>query len=120
MILGSTLLLVGAGIFVKGWSELYDARRENRLTTSGLYGFVRHPQYGGLFIALFGEGIVHWPTIFSVGLFPIIVLVYVLLARKEERQMIKSFGEQYREYQRRVPMFFPGRAQWRQLFRMAQ
>jgi protein-S-isoprenylcysteine O-methyltransferase Ste14 len=119
MILGTALFLIGAGMFVGGWRELYYARRENRLATRGLYGFVRHPQYGGLFIALFGEGIVHWPTIFSVGLFPIIVPAYVLLARKEERQMIKSFGEQYREYQRRVPMFFPGRAQWRQLFRMA-
>jgi protein-S-isoprenylcysteine O-methyltransferase Ste14 len=120
MFLGYALLLAGAGIVVEEWHELYNAHRENRLITSGLYGVVRHPQYSGLFIALFGEGIVHWPTIFSVALFPVIVLAYVLLTRKEERQMMKSFSEEYREYQRRVPMFFPGRAQWRQLFGMAQ
>ena len=83
-------------------------------------GLVRHPQYSGLFIALFGEGVVHWPTIFSVGLFPIIVLVYVLLAREEERQMIESFGERYREYQSGVPMFFPRWSKWRELFEALQ
>ena len=116
MILGYTLVIAGAGIFIEGWRELYRARRQNRLATSDLYGLVRHPQYSGLFIALFGEGVVHWPTIFSVGLFPIIVLVYVLLAREEERQMIELFGERYREYQRRVLMFFPRWRKWRELF----
>jgi protein-S-isoprenylcysteine O-methyltransferase Ste14 len=36
--------------------ELYRAQREKRLATDGLYGLVRHPQYTGLFIGLFGEG----------------------------------------------------------------
>jgi protein-S-isoprenylcysteine O-methyltransferase Ste14 len=80
-----------------------------------LYGFVRHPQYTGLFVALFGEGVVHWPTIFSVALFPIIVLAYTLLARREEQHMLAQFGEEYRAYQRRVPMFVPGKGQWRAL-----
>ncbi len=85
--------------------------------TDGLYGLVRHPQYLGLFIGLFGEGVVHWPTIFSVILFPIIVLVSHL-ARKEERRMVEQFGDEYRAYQRRVPMFIPKSNQsnqWRQL-----
>lgn len=56
-----------------GSRELYRARQQNRLATTGLYGLVRHPQYTGLFIGLFGEGVVHWPTLFSVGLFPVIV-----------------------------------------------
>lgn len=47
----------------------------------------------------------HWPTIFSLAAFLIIVFAYVLLARKEERQMLKEFGDEYREYQRRVLMF---------------
>jgi protein-S-isoprenylcysteine O-methyltransferase Ste14 len=58
---------------------------------------------------------VHWPTLFSVGLFPVIVLAYVLLARREEQQMIERFGEEYLVYQRQVPMFFPGRGQWPRL-----
>jgi len=115
MLLGYALLFLGLGMFAQGWRELYRARQQNRLATDGLYGVVRHPQYTGLLIALFGEGVVHWPTFFSVGLFPIIVLVYSRLARKEEQQMVQQFGETYRTYQGRVPMFLPRRGQWRQL-----
>jgi len=115
MIPGYILLFAGIGLFAQGWRELYRARQQNRLVTDGLYGVVRHPQYLGLFVALFGEGIVHWPTVFSVGLFPIIVLAYTYLARKEERRMVEQFGDEYRAYQRRVPMFIPGTGQWRKL-----
>ncbi|HHX4058159.1 TPA: methyltransferase family protein [Burkholderia contaminans] len=108
MLVGYALLFLGVGTFIQGWRELYNAHQRNTLATEGLYAMVRHPQYTGLFIALFGEGVVHWPTIFSVALFPVIVLAYTLLAYREERDMVKRFGAQYREYQRKVPMFFPG------------
>lgn len=114
MLLGYTLLFVGIGIFAQGWRELYRAQREGRLATRGLYALVRHPQYAGLFIGLFGEGVVHWPTIFSVALFPVIVLVYWLLARTEEERVLKEFGDEYRAYRRRVPMFIPKLGLWRQ------
>lgn len=120
MLIGYALLFVGIGLFIQGWRELYRAHQQNRLATLGLYGFVRHPQYTGLFIGLFGEGVVHWPTVFSVILFPVIVLVYTLLAYREERQMLKQFGEQYRIYQEHVPMFFPGQRRWRQFIERSQ
>lgn len=115
MVLGYVLLFFGIGLFAQGWRELHRAHREKRLATSGLYGVVRNPQYLGLFIALFGEGVVHWPTFFSVGLFPVIVLAYFRLAQREEREVAARFGAEYRDYQKRVPMFFPGRGGWRQL-----
>ena len=65
---------------------------------------------------LFGEGVVHWPTVFSLTAFPIVVIAYALLARKEEPQMIEKFGDEYRKYQRRVPMFLPRWGDWRKLF----
>jgi protein-S-isoprenylcysteine O-methyltransferase Ste14 len=115
MILGYALLFAGFGIFMERWRELHRGWQENRLVTGGLYGLVRHPQYTGLFIALFGEGIVHWPTIFSVALFPAIVLSYFLLARSEERKIVEQFGDEYRAYRKRVPMFIPRWGQWRKL-----
>lgn len=39
-------------------------RQENRLITDRLYGLVWHPQYTGLFIALFGEALFIGPTFF--------------------------------------------------------
>lgn len=115
MVLGYLLLFVGIGLFAQGWRELYRAQKEKRLATGGLYALVRHPQYTGLFIGLFGEGVVHWPTVFSVALFPVIVLVYWLLARNEEKRVLAEFGDEYRAYQRRVPMFIPRISQWGQL-----
>ena len=113
MILGYILLFTGFGIFMQGWRQVHRARNENRLVTDGLYALVRHPQYTGLFIALFGEGIVHWPTVFSVALFPVIVLAYYLLARSEERKVEVEFGDEYQAYRKRVPMFIPRWGQWR-------
>lgn len=114
MVLGYLLLFVGIGLFAQGWRELYRAQKEKRLATGGLYALARHPQYTGLFVGLFGEGVVHWPTVFSVALFPVIVLAYWLLARREEKRVLQEFGDEYRAYMRRVPMFFPRIGQWGQ------
>lgn len=115
MLLGYALLFIGIGLFIQGWRELYRARQENRMVTDGLYALVRHPQYSGLFIGLFGEGVVHWPTVFSITVFPVIVVAYVLLARREEKRVLEEFGDEYRLYRERVPMFFPRAGQWKQL-----
>ena len=119
MLIGYVLLFLGIGLFIEGWRELYRAHGQGRLATDQLYGLVRHPQYTGLFIGLFGEGVVHWPTIFSLTLFPIIILAYTLLAYREEKDMLAKFGGQYEAYRRRVPMFFPGKGGWRQLIEQA-
>ena len=120
MLLGYALLFVGIGIFIQGWRQLYHARQKNQLITTGLYRFVRHPQYTGLFIGLFGEGIVHWPTLFSVAIFPVIVVAYYLLARSEEKKVLEQFGDEYRAYQDRVPMFIPRMGQWQQLIKSSK
>ncbi len=119
MIVGYALLFVGLGLFIQGWRELYRAHEQNRLATDGLYSLVRHPQYTGLFIGLFGEGVVHWPTVFSITIFPLIVLAYVLLARREEKKVIEQFGDEYLEYQSRVPGFFPRMGSWKKLVKQS-
>ncbi len=107
MVIGYAIVFVGIALVVEGWRRIYQGRREDRLVTDGIYAYIRHPQYTGLFLIVFGEGIVHWPTIVSVIAFPVIVVAYTLLARKEEREMVSQFGDAYREYQRQVPMFIP-------------
>ena len=120
MIIGYALLFVGIGLFAEGWRELYRAHKEKRLATDGLYGLVRHPQYTGLFIGLFGEGVVHWPTIFSVALFPIIVIAYTILSYREEKRVLAQFGEAYYAYKERTPMFLPRRREWRKFIKFSQ
>jgi protein-S-isoprenylcysteine O-methyltransferase Ste14 len=107
MVIGYTIVFAGATLVADGWRQVHLARREGRLATDDAYARVRHPQYTGLFLIVFGEGIVHWPTIFSVIAFPVIVVAYTMLARKEERLMLTEYGDEYRQYQREVPMFIP-------------
>jgi protein-S-isoprenylcysteine O-methyltransferase Ste14 len=116
MIIGYSIAFFGVTLLIAGWREVYRANKQGRLATEGPYALVRHPQYTAIFLGLFGEGVVHWPTVFSLTAFPIVVLAYALLARKEERQMIEKFGDEYRNYQRRVPMFLPHSSDWRKLF----
>lgn len=116
MIIGYAISFSGVTLLIAGWREVYLANKQKRLATGGPYVLVRHPQYTGIFLVLFGEGVVHWPTIFSLAAFPVIVIAYALLAQKEERQMIEKFGDDYREYQQRIPMFLPHWGDWRKLF----
>lgn len=109
MVIGYTIVFAGATLVADGWRRIHQARREEKLVTEGVYSRMRHPQCTGLFLIVFGEGIVLWLTIVSVAAFPIIVLAYTLLARKEEQQMAEKFGDKYRKYQRHVPMFIPRR-----------
>lgn len=115
MLLGGVFILLGVLLLILGWRAIYQARREHRFARDGLYGVIRHPQYTGILLAVFGE-IVHWPTLITVALFPVIVLVYVRLSRKEERQMIAQFGTAYQDYMRQVPQFFPRWRDWSRLF----
>lgn len=119
MALGYAFVFVGISLLIAGWRALYRATREDRLVTTGLYGFVRHPQYTGIFLAVFGQ-LIHWPTIPTLLLFPLIVWAYVRLAKREERAMLERFGDAYRRYQQQVPMFFPRRGNWRRFIKHRQ
>ncbi len=105
MMLGSVLVMAGLFLIVKGWAEVYF--RRDRLITEGVYGVVRHPQYAGIFLVIFGQ-LVHWPTIPTLLLAPLIAWFYVRLAKREERDLIERFGIQYEQYREVVPNFVPG------------
>lgn len=115
MIIGLAFVLLGLALIFNGWYRIYKAQRKDELVTSGLYRYMRHPQYTGIFLALFGQ-LIHWPTAPTLALFPVIVWVYYRLSRREEKTMIARFGEEYRAYMRRVPMFFPRIEQWPVIF----
>ena len=114
MLVGYAFVFFGISLLIEGWREVYRARGEERLATHRLYGVVRHPQYTGIFLAVFGQ-LIHWPTIPTLVLFPAIVWAYYRLARREEAQMVERFGEEYLAYSRQVPRFVPRRGEWRRL-----
>jgi protein-S-isoprenylcysteine O-methyltransferase Ste14 len=103
----SNILIVG-GLWALGsaWEVLYKAQRENRLATTGLYARVRHPQYVAFIAILFGF-LLQWPTLLTLLMFPLLVFMYVRLARQEEQEALKSFGEEYVRYAESTPAFLP-------------
>src|SRR6266571_7990239 len=99
-IFGGFILLAGA------WSVLYDAQRRHALATAGVYSYVRHPQYVGFVVIMLGF-LLQWPTLLTLLMFPILVFMYVRLARTEEAEALREFGDEYRTYVQQVPGFIP-------------
>jgi protein-S-isoprenylcysteine O-methyltransferase Ste14 len=100
LIAGGFILLAGA------WRVLYAAQQTHQLATTGPYAHVRHPQYIGFILIMLGF-LVQWPTLLTLGMFPILVWMYVRLARREEREVRAEFGEAYARYAAATPAFFP-------------
>jgi len=51
--------------------------------------------------------LVHWATIPLLVMWPLLVLQYYRLAKREEKEMEEEFGVEYTEYKKMVPMFIP-------------
>lgn len=103
---GGLIMLLGLVVMGRGWRRIHAAQGE--LVTDGIYASVRHPQYSGLFLITVGM-LIQWPTILTLLMWPVLMVVYYRLAKREERQCIEEFGEAYLEYMRRVPAFVPRR-----------
>jgi uncharacterized membrane protein len=76
---------------------------QDDLSTGGVLGWVRHPWYAGTLLLLWGHDLDAAGLVTS-ALLSVYVLVGTLL---EERKLVTAFGDDYRDYQRRVPMFIP-------------
>ena len=103
-----SFIFIAAGfILISGaWKVLYEAQRSHRLATNGPYSFVRHPQYVGFILVMLGF-LLQWPTILTLAMFPVLTIMYVKLARSEERDARLEFGEEYAKYAEEVPRFIP-------------
>lgn len=104
MPVGSLVTFIGVLLILLGWREIY--RTRNQLVTRGVYGYLRHPQYLGI-ILVAGGWLVHWPTIPGIVLWPLLVLLYYRLSKREDQYLAETFGTQYSEYAQRTPMLFP-------------
>lgn len=51
--------------------------------------------------------LLQWPALLTLLMFPILVFMYVRLARREEREVLTEFGEPYVYYMANTPAFFP-------------
>jgi protein-S-isoprenylcysteine O-methyltransferase Ste14 len=99
---------IGGGFILlsASWKVLFAAQAQHTLAMIGPYARVRHPQYVGFVLIMFGF-LLQWPTLLTLVMFPILVTMYVKLAHHEERAAVVEFGEAYTRYMAAVPAFLP-------------
>jgi len=106
-ILGSVFFVAGILIFLVCAVQVYMGKLLKKgVATKGFYIFIRHPQYLGLGLGALGLAIM-WPRFLTLALFGVMLFLYYLLAKDEERRMTNRFGESYISYMNRTGMFFP-------------
>ncbi len=105
-ILSIVVLFAGFMLLSKAWHVLYHAQRRNALATTGPYRWVRHPQYIGFVLIMFGF-LLQWPTLLTLAMFPVLVVMYVHLAISEERDSEQAFGDAWLAYAAVTPRFWP-------------
>jgi protein-S-isoprenylcysteine O-methyltransferase Ste14 len=99
--IGGGLALIGAA-----WRVLYKAQLTRHIARSGPYEVVRHPQYIGFIVIMLGF-LLQWPTLITLIMFPILTLMYMRLARREEKEAQTEFGDEYARYMATTPAFIP-------------
>lgn len=101
-------LFIGLGFWLlaSSWQVLYNAQRSRTLAATGPYARVRHPQYMAFIMIMFGF-LLQWPTLVTLIMFPILLLMYARLALREEADSLAAFGDAYRRYMDEVPRFVP-------------
>ena len=104
MLLSTGLIVLGFILLTKGWKKVYHG--DSALVTDGLYARLRHPQYLGLILLVIAF-LIMWPTILTILLAPFLIGRYILLAREEDGELEKKFGEDFRRYRETVPAFIP-------------
>jgi protein-S-isoprenylcysteine O-methyltransferase Ste14 len=104
--ISSILILGGLALLAVSWKVLFRAQRDFTIARTGPYARLRHPQYAAFIIIMIGF-LVQWPTIPTLIMFPVLVIVYSRLAHREEREAFERFGELYAQYAQNVPRFIP-------------
>ncbi len=105
-ILSYVFIFGGFSLLSAAWKVLYAAQRDHTAALSGPYARLRHPQYAGFILIMIGF-LLQWPTLITLVMFPILVMMYVRLARREEREALAEFGDVYANYAAATPAFIP-------------
>jgi protein-S-isoprenylcysteine O-methyltransferase Ste14 len=104
MMVSLALIAAGMALLAVGWAQVFGARYG--LQTRGIYAIVRHPQYLGLMLIVLAFNI-QWPTLPTLVMAPVLIVMYVRQARREDKELEARFGGEFDRYAARVPAFIP-------------
>jgi methanethiol S-methyltransferase len=111
MYLAIPMYLLGGLLIIFGWQRIYRQywsknSGEGQLVTTGIFRWIRHPQYTGFLLITLGM-LFEWATLPLLVMYPILVGLYTRLARHEEAEMRTEFGPAYDDYRATTGMFLP-------------
>jgi protein-S-isoprenylcysteine O-methyltransferase Ste14 len=104
--LGIALIILGATVRIWCVIDLRSTWRIDHLVTSGIYGWTRNPIYLSFMVIILGVALASDTWLGFAWAMASIVTLYQL-ARVEESDLEKAFGDEYRRYRTRVPRFLP-------------
>jgi protein-S-isoprenylcysteine O-methyltransferase Ste14 len=99
------LVIMSIGVFYAGRESWHPEKNGELL--GGIYKYIRHPQAIGefpLFIAI-AFAVNSWFLVIFMTLYNLIYLP--IMIKIEEADLLRRFGEKYRDYQKNTGMFFP-------------
>jgi len=118
-IAGASLVFIGVAFLVwslLSWTSLFVGHgvlKDQKLVTRGIYGRVRHPVYLAAFLIWFGLSVGTLSFVASIVTIIYVIPAYILYMKSEEQMMIESFGDEYRNYRKAVPMLIPSIRRYR-------
>jgi len=104
MVASVALIAAGLSLLAAGWATIHRGRET--LVTRGIYGHLRHPQYLALILIVLAFNI-QWPTLPTLLMAPVLIGLYLGLARHEDRELAARFGRAHLDYMARTPAFLP-------------
>lgn len=104
----ASYVFLGLGFYLlsSAWNVLYQAQRHKAVAVTGPYARIRHPQYVAFVLILLGF-LLQWPTLLTLLMFPVLLVMYWRLAINEESEMREQFGSAFEVYAEHTPRFIP-------------
>jgi len=111
--LGLTLLISTIRLFAsRGKGTLAPWDPPVNLVVEGPYRYVRNPMHSGVFITLYGEGLLFGSVPILIFVTAVFVFHWFYIPLMEERWLKEKFGKEYLNYKRNVPAWIPRLSPW--------
>ncbi len=89
------------------WSPSLEIYAGHSLVTNGIYRNIRHPMYASQFLFAIAQLLLLQNWLAGPPSLLVFILFYLLRVKEEEKLMLDTFGEQYREYMSHTGGIFP-------------
>ncbi len=114
VVVGTTMLLAGGVLrrycfntLGKFFTGTVVVSKDQQIIQHGVYRLVRHPSYTAAFLMFTGVGVALGSWISVAILFLVHCVLYGLRVSVEEKALLSTLGEPYRDYMSRTKRFIP-------------